>query len=141
MSPNYKNILFNIISLVAFLNAVLLILSIFVLLNTGDSVLKGKIYPVEPFESDFILNDTKEVTLVFHAINSERTELLNITIMNSDREIVFSKLNRFSISRSSDDPPDTVKSAYSTGAIFTPKTSGKYYIPHSRGFNLRLGFF
>ncbi len=34
----------------------------------------------------------------------------------------------FTAGGSSDDPPDKIYSSYNSGSIFTPKTSGKYYI-------------
>ena len=91
MPTNIIKSFFNIISIIGFLTFVFLICSMFVLLNTGELVLEGKIYPAETFESDFTLNDTKDLTLVIHAVNSESTELLNINIMNSDGDVVFSE--------------------------------------------------
>lgn len=42
--------------------------------------------------------------------------------------LCFLKKKRFTISRSSDDPPGKVKSTYSAGIVFTPETPGKYHI-------------
>lgn len=42
--------------------------------------------------------------------------------------LCFLKKKRFTISRSSDDPPGKVKSTYIAGIVFTPETPGKYHI-------------
>lgn len=138
---NYKKIIVNILTSVAFFNLVFLMLFFMFSGNiTGNLLLQSKIIPGETFESEFTIDDLKEVTLIFETSkaiwdNYPLYEVVNITVLDPKGDVVFYQLKAISLSKTDQERRDgqvsLIKSSTDTSSSFVPETTGKYHIEMS----------
>lgn len=135
---NYKIIMVNILTLVAFFNLVfLMIFFIFSGHITGNLLLESKITPGETFESEFNIDHLKEATLIFETSSAiwdsyPLYEALNITILDPKGDVVFYQLKEISLFKIDPDRQNDqgalIESSTDTSSSFLPETTGKYNI-------------
>ncbi len=92
---------------------------------TGDLLLNGEVLPGETFESEFLVNDIKDMTFIFSATKSltSLTEQLNINIIEPNGNSSY-WMTSFYIPQENEDEPSTE----STTIIKKTRTTGKYHI-------------
>ncbi len=135
---NYKKSIFNILTSVAFFNlAFLMLFFMFSGTITGNLVLESKIIPGNTFESEFTIDNLKEVTLIFDTSkaiwdNYPLYEELNITVQDPKGDLVFYQLKDITLFKTDqerqDDQAALIKSSTDTSSSFVPETTGKYHI-------------
>jgi len=135
---NYKKNIFNILTSVAFFNLAFLILFFMFSGNiTGNLVYKSKIIPDIPLESEFTIDNLKEVTLIFETSKALGDvypiyEKLNITVLDPKGDVLFYQLKAISLSKTNqerrDDQVFLIKSSTDTSSSFVPEITGKYHI-------------
>lgn len=119
-TPSLKSSLVGVFSMVAALNIMFLIFSLFLTCYTGVSVLEGKIIPGKTFEGEFVVNNTKYLTLIFEADSISNSEWLSVTLTDPNRDMKSWK-KLFSIPKGGGQTTDSTM-------ILTPQLIGKYNI-------------